>query len=63
MTDYTRPDSKIIWQENSEAASEPALLVSKLDDGLIEIQQEDRWIIINRESVPELCKLLKQLVK
>lgn len=63
MTDKARPETTIIWQECPEAAPEPALAVAVLADGQIEIQQEDEWIILNRESVPELCKLLKQLSK
>lgn len=65
MTDSTRPDAMIVWQgnDNSEKAAEPALLFARLDDGIIEIQQEDRYVIINIENVPEICKLLKELAK
>jgi hypothetical protein len=63
MVDDVRPDSKIIYQECGEGCPEPALLISQLNDGQIEIHQENRWILINRESVPEFCKLLKQMIK
>ena len=63
MIDTTRPKSHIVWQGDSkiEKAPEPALLITALKDGLIEIQQENRYVIINYENIDEICKLLKKL--
>jgi hypothetical protein len=54
----------IIYQTcNPEATvPEPALVVSRYSD-VIEIQQEDRTINLNPETVPELVKVLKAAAK
>jgi len=41
---------------------EPALIVSRYSD-VIEIQQEERTLTLNPETVPELVKVLKVAAK
>lgn len=52
----------IFWQDASEdvCVPEPALLISSLNDGdILEIQQEDRFILVNSESLAEFIKAIK----
>lgn len=52
----------VIWQPYVDGGgSEPALLVHSDACGLLVIQQEDRHVLIQRESLPELIKQLKRL--
>jgi hypothetical protein len=54
----------IIYQTGNEDTSvpEPALIISRYSD-VIEIQQEDRTINLNPETVPEFMKVLKSAMK
>jgi len=54
----------IIYQtaDPEETVPEPALIVSRYSDS-IDIQQEDRTITLNPETVPELVKVLKAAAK
>lgn len=56
----TREDSKVIWQEDDEmnGLGEPALLINFYSDS-VEIQQKGSSILVNYNTLPELCKLLK----
>ncbi|MBU1282751.1 MAG: hypothetical protein KJ989_13200 [Gammaproteobacteria bacterium] len=52
----------VIWQPYIDGAgSEPALLVHSDACGLLVIQQEERHVLIQRETLPELIKQLKRL--
>lgn len=52
----------VIWQPYIEGSgSEPALLVHSDAGGLLVIRQEDREVLIQRETLPELIKQLKRL--
>lgn len=52
----------IIYQtDNNAELPEPVLACSVTSDGLIIIQQETTALIINPGTVPELCKVLKEL--
>lgn len=52
----------VIWQPYVDGAgSEPALLVHSDACGLLVIQQEERHVLIQRETLPELIKQLKRL--
>jgi hypothetical protein len=62
MTEKTRQDSLIIWQEQEEGVPEPAILFEPYGD-VIAITVEDNVININYESVDEICKALKNLKK
>lgn len=59
-----RKESFIIWQEGTDdnPIGEPALLIESYSD-VFSIQQEDRSININYDSIDGLIKLLKQIKK
>ena len=59
----TRPDSVCVWQDKEDAAPEAAIIIAAIDDNLIEIQQEGRWVIINAESLEKIIKVLRQVNK
>lgn len=48
-----------LWQEVTEGVAEPALLIRTYCDGLIGVQQAEKEILINRETVALLCKTLR----
>jgi hypothetical protein len=54
----------MIYQTGNEETTvpEPALIVSRYSD-IIEIQQEDKTINLNPETVPELVQVLKAAAK
>lgn len=60
----TREDSKVIWQQvDAEfGVGEPAMLVNFYSD-TVEITQGKGSILINYETLPDLCSLLKQAYK
>jgi hypothetical protein len=49
-----------MWQQTEDdcGVGEAALLVRSYN-GTVEIRQEDRYIMLNPETVPTLCKYLK----
>lgn len=52
----------VIWQPYKDGyGQEPALLVHRDATGLLVITQEDRDILIQPETLPELIKQLKRL--
>lgn len=55
---------RVLWQTADEADEVPNYPVTACVDngGTIVLGQEDQSIVLNRASVPELCKLLKQLM-
>lgn len=56
---------RVLYQAPDEeyGISEPALACSIDNIGTIIIAQEGREILLNRESVPGLCRLLRELAK
>lgn len=51
----------VLWQKMPEdGVSEPALAFKRFID-VIEIRQEDRYIMITPEAVPDICRILRQL--
>lgn len=42
--------------------AEPAISASTDASGLIVLVQEGREILVNRKSVPELCRMLRKMV-
>jgi hypothetical protein len=52
----------VMWQGAHEdyPIPEPALLIDSRSDVII-IQQENRYVNFNYESIDELCKILKKL--
>jgi DNA uptake protein ComE-like DNA-binding protein len=60
MIDKPKEGAIIIWQETSEGAAEPAIVVEPYTD-VIQIVQEGERININYESVKEICKVLNSL--
>lgn len=48
---------------NHDVQEQEAICFSSWDSGLISITQEEDEILINPESVPELCRLLKKLAE
>lgn len=60
----THEDGVVFWQDSGNGAPEPALYIRPCADDLVEIHQApNQWVIINRESLPELIKVLKTLRK
>lgn len=49
--------------DESMEIPEPAIAASTDATGLIVLEQEGRGILVNRASVPELVKLLRELAK
>lgn len=50
----------IIWQKiGEEGIAEPALSIRNYPGGIIEIQQDKQEIVLNKETLPELIKILK----
>lgn len=62
--EHIRKEAFVIWQEGEEEhlVGEPALLIEAYSD-IFSIQQEDRSININYDSIDGLIKLLKQIKK
>jgi hypothetical protein len=58
-----RPDTVCVFQDSSEGMPEPALLICALEGGIIEIQQEDRWININANSLKAIIKAVNKIAK
>lgn len=54
-------ESYVMWQECTEGVPEQALLIEKSEYGYVTIKQEERQIIINNETLPELIKHLKTI--
>ena len=55
-----------IWQEVSDGVPEPAIQLRTYDGEsapLIEIRQGKSTVLINGETVPELCRALRSLAK
>lgn len=63
MAKFESLDNHVVfWQEGSEDSpiAEPALLISSMNDGdILEIQQEDRFVLVNSESLAEFIKAIK----
>lgn len=53
----------VLYQGAAEDIPEPAITASTDASGLIVLSQEGRDLLINSESVNELCRLLKKLAK
>lgn len=54
----------VLYQSNSvDEFPNTAVCVHVDNGGTICIEQEDNCIVLNPESVPELCKLLKKLAE
>lgn len=54
-----------VWQQIEDGLSEPALSLRTWEGGedkLIEIKQGESEVLINAETIPELCKLMKRLL-
>lgn len=55
-----------VWQAVEDGVAEPALALRTYDGSpngpLIEIKQGDHEILINAETIPDLCKLLKRWI-
>lgn len=63
MTDTTKDGSVILWQTDPEdAIAEPALLIEPYSD-TIRIGQKEQAINVNYESVDELIKVLRNMLK
>lgn len=63
MTERIAKESFTLWQESSEdSVPEPAFLIVPHSD-VVRIQQGGDQILLNYESVDELCKVLKQIKK
>jgi hypothetical protein len=57
----SKKPSVVLWQGcNEDMCPEPALAF-KLYSGMVEIQQGDRGILINLESIPAVCRILKMV--
>ena len=58
--------SAVIWQEVPDGMPEQALQVRSYDGGenanLVEIKQGDDCVLINGETIAELCKLMRRFV-
>lgn len=57
---------RILYQtadDQDHELPEPAIGASNDATGLIVLEQDGRHILVNRASVPELCRLLKDLAK
>lgn len=54
---------RIVYQTADEDCSmpEPALIVQVDNGGTLILQQENRYLTINRNAIPELIKALKQV--
>lgn len=66
ITKLSSNQPHVLWQSVSEedcAVPESALAISVDASGIISIQQEADSIILNKASIPELCKLLKKLAE
>jgi hypothetical protein len=61
-TEKPYKDSLVIWQDVKEGIGEPALLLEKYSDTICITQGDDR-VIINYETISELCKRLNQFKK
>jgi len=58
VTNVCSKNAVVIYQQVGDGVGEPALLVEYYSDS-VSITQGDDCILINRETVGELCKLLK----
>lgn len=55
----------VMWQgepQDGQGLAEPALLIEFYSD-CISIKQDEDSVVINYESIPDLCKLLKSRPK
>ena len=64
-TTMTTAQQAVIWQpyDDDRGPGEPALLVQVDACGLLSITQEGREVLIQPETVPELFKQLRRLVR
>lgn len=60
ITETPAKVSKVMWQQGDteNGIGEPALLIEFYSNS-VSITQEDRHITINKETIPDLIKLLK----
>lgn len=54
---------RVVFQtpDDADSIAEPAIAASRDANGLIILNQEGRDLIINRASVPELVRVLREL--
>jgi hypothetical protein len=65
MITNTSKESIVVWQEKSwdnERPEEPALLINEYMD-MFTIEQHDRYVNVNYETIDELIRILKGLKK
>lgn len=48
-----------IWQESKDGVPEQAINVRGYDHGIFEIKQGKSEVLVNREALPELIKVLR----
>ena len=53
----------VLWQACSDDMVPEQALAFKRFSGMIEIQQEERSVLINLESIPEVCRILRKMQK
>lgn len=57
---------RVLFQKADDAETgipEPAIAASTDGTGLIVLEQDGRSLLVNRASVPELCRMLRDLAK
>lgn len=61
MIIYNPKDSKTIYQKTGDGytGAEPTVIIGNYV-GMVEIQQEGKTILINKESINDLCKVLRE---
>ena len=59
--EYLKNDFELhtIWQECEDGIPEQAINIRDYSDGSINIQQGKMVILVNKETLPELIKVLK----
>lgn len=63
MIEATSQKAFVMWQNDpKDGVPEPAILIERYS-GTISVTQEGRSVIINDESIEELCRHLRKLLK
>lgn len=63
MNEIIKTQSIIIWQQPEMDVPEAALVIEPSEHGYVSIQQEDRYVLLNYETLSELAKVLKSIKK
>jgi len=57
-------NAHVLFQKTNDDGITEAAIAASVDNGdMVVLEQEGRHIVIDPASVPELCRLLKQLQK